>query len=52
MGQEITTSHFSPDDFQHFKQRLQQETEKLETWFLDKNFPAIHLWPVMKWKPG
>jgi len=43
MGQEITTSHFSPDDFQHFKQRLQQETEKLESWFLDKNFSSHSL---------
>jgi hypothetical protein len=31
MGQEISAEHFKPEDFQHFKQRLQQETFLLET---------------------
>lgn len=33
MGQEITTRHFSADDFVAFKQALQQETELLTRWF-------------------
>lgn len=33
MGQEITTSHFSQQDFDCFMLRLQQETAELERWF-------------------
>jgi gamma-glutamyl:cysteine ligase YbdK (ATP-grasp superfamily) len=33
MGQEITTTHFSRQDFEHFQQRLEQETLLLGEWF-------------------
>jgi hypothetical protein len=36
MGQEITTSHFSEDDFKSFRYHLQQETAELEQWFRDE----------------
>jgi len=33
MGEEITTSHFTDEDFVHFKQCLQSETKELQRWF-------------------
>ena len=33
MGQEISTDRFSEDDFNRFRQNLQQETERLAEWF-------------------
>jgi len=38
MGQEITTSHFSDADFRLFHQRLQRETDELQSWFQHKCF--------------
>ena len=39
MGQEITDSHFNPEDFRIFAQRLQRETELLCQWLEDGIFP-------------
>lgn len=39
MGQEITDSHFKPEDFDAFKERLQQETELLAAWLRNGEFP-------------
>ncbi|MEO1131252.1 MAG: glutamate--cysteine ligase, partial [Cyanobacteria bacterium J06639_1] len=33
MGQEISTSHFTPADFDRFRDRLHQETALLASWF-------------------
>ncbi len=38
MGQEISTSHFSPEDFDAFYQRLVQETALLSDWFNGNQF--------------
>ncbi|MCW9013631.1 MAG: glutamate-cysteine ligase family protein [Gammaproteobacteria bacterium] len=38
MGQEIKTSHFSAQDFDHFQQRLDEETRLLAQWFSDSQF--------------
>ncbi len=38
MGQEITTSQFSPADFVHFTDRLTQETKELKRWFEEQRF--------------
>ncbi|MES9903371.1 MAG: glutamate--cysteine ligase [Sedimenticola sp.] len=40
MGQEITDSHFSPEDFQEFSRRLECETRLLMEWFADGVFPT------------
>lgn len=40
MGQEITTRHFSADDFVAFKQALKQETELLAHWFQQRLFSS------------
>jgi len=40
MGQEITTRHFSADDFVAFKQALQQETDTLARWFKQRLFSS------------
>lgn len=40
MGQEITTSHFSDDDFDCFMQHLKQETAELEQWFSQRCFSS------------
>jgi hypothetical protein len=39
LGQEITDSHFNPEDFRIFAQRLQRETELLCQWLDDGVFP-------------
>jgi len=33
MGQEISTHHFTEQDFESFRQRLAEETERLRSWF-------------------
>lgn len=38
MGQEISDSHFQPEDFEAFRLRLQQETRLLEQWLEDGLF--------------
>ena len=38
MGQEITSEHFSEEDFLAFRARLAQETDRLEAWFREKAF--------------
>ena len=38
MGQEITYSHFTPDDFARFSQRLKAETELLDEWLREGIF--------------
>jgi len=40
MGEEITTSHFTEDDFMRFKQRLNCETEELRCWFNEHRFSS------------
>ena len=40
MGEEITTSHFTKDDFMRFKKRLQDETEELRGWFSGRRFSS------------
>ena len=40
MGEEITTSHFTTDDFERFKKRLQNETEELRGWFNGQMFSS------------
>jgi len=40
MGEEITTSQFTKDDFKRFKLRLQCETEELRTWFNERRFSS------------
>ncbi|MCB1751350.1 MAG: glutamate--cysteine ligase [Gammaproteobacteria bacterium] len=39
MGQEISDSHFQAEDFDAFRQRLQDETRLLQQWFDDGMFP-------------
>lgn len=39
MGQEIDKLKFTEQDFAHFKQRLEVETQLLRTWFEDGYFP-------------
>jgi len=41
MGQEITTSHFTEQDFQYFIKRLQLETAELKQWFESGRF-SLH----------
>ncbi len=38
MGQEITRSHFTEQDFKQFGLRLQEETDTLESWFREDRF--------------
>ena len=38
MGQEISSSDFSEQDFQAFEQQLQQQTQTLSRWFAEKRF--------------
>jgi hypothetical protein len=38
MGEEIQKSHFTPEDFQEFKERLHRETEILQSWFEQGKF--------------
>ena len=38
MGQEIETSHFTPADFERFRQQLDDETQLLAHWFRQQNF--------------
>jgi hypothetical protein len=40
MGQEITDSHFSAQDFEQFFQRLRQETRLLGQWLTDGHIPG------------
>jgi len=40
MGEEITTSHFTDDDFKRFKRRLQNETEELRGWLSSRVFSS------------
>ena len=40
MGQEINEVRFSAQDFEHFHQRLAQETELLGRWFAENRFKA------------
>jgi len=40
MGQEITTSQFTEQDFKDFTQRLKSETEELARWFRDACFSS------------
>ncbi len=40
MGDEITTSHFTEQDFQSFYRHLQQETAELEQWFHNEVFSS------------
>ncbi len=42
MGQEITDSHFEPEDFQLFAQRLERETRLLCKWLDEGVFPNGH----------
>jgi hypothetical protein len=43
MGQEIKTRHFSHDDFKHFTQRLEAETQLLGQWFADNQLSSHNL---------
>ena len=38
MGQEITSSHFTSSDFEHFAHQLELETQLLQCWFRDQTF--------------
>lgn len=40
MGQEIADSHFTPEDFEEFSQRLKHETRELAGWIADGVFPT------------
>lgn len=40
MGDEISKSDFSDEDFAAFERRLREETDLLETWFQEKRFYA------------
>jgi len=43
MGQEIKTQHFSDDDFTHFAQCLEAETQLLAQWFADNQLSSHKL---------
>ncbi|HEY9050896.1 MAG TPA: glutamate-cysteine ligase family protein [Gammaproteobacteria bacterium] len=43
MGQEISTSHFSPEDFDNYYQALEQETALLNDWFVSHRFSQRNL---------
>jgi hypothetical protein len=40
LGQEITTTRFTDDDFAEFQRRLEQETQQLEHWLQDDAFSS------------
>lgn len=40
MGQDVSSSRFTRQDFRAFERQLQQETEELQQWFLDRAFVA------------
>ena len=52
MGQEITSSHFTSSDFEHFAHQLELETQLLQRWFNDQTFSQQGLSVAMSWKPG
>jgi gamma-glutamyl:cysteine ligase YbdK (ATP-grasp superfamily) len=42
MGEEISNSQFRPEDYERFRQRLEQETATLATWFKASRLADIH----------
>lgn len=52
MGQEIPRSQFSRQDFQRFRERLQQETALLADWFQKDRLASISGIGGFRSKPG